>query len=129
MGILQAADSVRDSQTPPLPPLLPRRQPSHPTLQTNHQPTDLPPRHLHLPNLPPPPLRHIPHLHNNNLPHALPPIRLGPHPRYPRHSPRRHSIPAANMDDVQIAGGGEFEYSDDVHTDAGKLCVGWEFGG
>ena len=32
------------------------------------------------------------------------------------------------MDHVEIARGGQFEYTDDVYTDAGKLCVGRESG-
>ena len=30
------------------------------------------------------------------------------------------------MDDVEATRGGQFEYTNDVYTDAGKLCVGGE---
>lgn len=33
------------------------------------------------------------------------------------------------MDDVEVTGCGQFEHTDDVHTDAGELRVGGEFGG
>lgn len=32
------------------------------------------------------------------------------------------------MDNVEAARGWQFEYTDDVYTDAGKFCVGWESG-
>ncbi len=38
------------------------------------------------------------------------------------------TIPASDMDDVEVESGGQFEYTDDVYTDAGKLCVGGQSG-
>ena len=40
----------------------------------------------------------------------------------------RYTVSAADMDDVEVARGGQSQYSNDVYTDAGKLCVGWESG-
>lgn len=42
--------------------------------------------------------------------------------------PGRHTVSASNMDDVEAARGRQFEYTHDVYTDAGKLCVGGESG-
>lgn len=42
--------------------------------------------------------------------------------------PGRHTVSASDMDDVEAARGGQSEYTDDVYTDAGKLCVGGESG-
>lgn len=38
------------------------------------------------------------------------------------------TVSSSNMDDVEVARGGQFEYTDDVYTDAGKLFVGGESG-
>lgn len=38
----------------------------------------------------------------------------------------RYTILASDMDDVEAARDGQFEHTDDVHTNAGKLCVGGE---
>ena len=40
----------------------------------------------------------------------------------------RYTVSASDMDDVEVARGGQSQYSDDVYTDAGKLCVGRESG-
>ena len=40
----------------------------------------------------------------------------------------RYTVSASDMDDVEIARNGQFEYTNDVYTDAGKLCVGGESG-
>ena len=40
----------------------------------------------------------------------------------------RYTVSSSNMDDLEVARGWQFEYTDDVYTDAGKLCVGWESG-
>ena len=40
----------------------------------------------------------------------------------------RYTISASDMDDVEDARGGQFEYTDDVYTDAGKLCMGGKSG-
>ena len=53
---------------------------------------------------------------------------MGTFPRYPRHMLGRHTVSASNMDDVEVARGGQSQYTDDVYTDAGKLCMGREFG-
>ena len=38
----------------------------------------------------------------------------------------RDTILASNMDDVEVARGGQLEYTNDVYTNAGKLCLGGE---
>ena len=38
------------------------------------------------------------------------------------------TISPSDMDDVEVARGRQSEYTDDVYTDAGKLCVGGESG-
>lgn len=40
-----------------------------------------------------------------------------------------YTIPASDMDDMEVARGGQSKYTDDVYTDSGELCVGGEFGG
>lgn len=40
----------------------------------------------------------------------------------------RYTIPASDMDDVEVARGGQSKYTDDVYTDSRKLCVGREPG-
>ena len=54
---------------------------------------------------------------------------MGLFPRHPRHRASSYPILAADMDDVEVAGGAESEYPDDVYTDAGKFCVGGQSGG
>lgn len=51
---------------------------------------------------------------------------MGTFPRYPRHMLGRYTISASNMDDVEVARRGKSQYTDDVYTDAGKLCMGRE---
>lgn len=36
----------------------------------------------------------------------------------------RYTISASDMDDVEVTGCGQFEYTNDVYTDAGELCLG-----
>lgn len=39
-----------------------------------------------------------------------------------------YAVSASDMDDVEVTRSGQFKYTDDVYTDAGKLCVGGESG-
>ena len=54
---------------------------------------------------------------------------MGKLSRYLRDMPGRHTVSASDMDDVEAARGGQSEYTDDVYTDPGKLCVGGESSG
>lgn len=49
---------------------------------------------------------------------------MGKHSWYTGNLPRCRSIPAPDMDDMEVAARREPKYTDDVHTNARKLCVG-----
>lgn len=53
---------------------------------------------------------------------------MGKFPRYPRYMLGRYTVFASDMDHVENARGGQSQYTDDVYTDARKLCMGRESG-
>ena len=53
---------------------------------------------------------------------------MGTFSRYLWYMLGRHTISAPDMDDLEVARGGQSKYTDDVYTDARKLCVGRESG-
>ena len=53
---------------------------------------------------------------------------MGEFPRYIVDSAGCDTVFPADLYDVGDKEGGELEYTDDVHSDAGEFCLGGEFG-
>jgi len=53
---------------------------------------------------------------------------MGEFPRYIVDSAGCDTVFPADLYDVGDKEGGELEYTDDVHSDAGEICLGGEFG-